>query len=104
MGEIETNGTPKDQPVEEECVDNPKDKFFYKTKGKNKKPVYKKCSWLGRNQSRVLVKFVGRKLILIMVLDLLKIPVRYYVELVLKKLRMLSEFFYMGIYIERKIS
>jgi len=59
--EIETNGTPKDQPVEEECVDNPKDKFFYKTKGKNKKPVYKKCSWLGKKSKQSISKICGKK-------------------------------------------
>jgi len=52
--------TPTTQPAE--CVDEPSDKFFYKTKGKNKKPIYKKCSWLAKKSQQKISKICGKSI------------------------------------------
>jgi len=46
--------SPTPQPAE--CVDEPNDKFFLKTKGKNKKPVYQKCKWLAKKPAKKIKK------------------------------------------------
>merc|ERR1712157_515753 len=50
--------TPTTQPIE--CEDKPSDKFFYKTtKGKNKKPIYKKCKWLAKKSQQKIGQICG---------------------------------------------
>merc|ERR1712176_1411017 len=78
---LSPTATPTTQPIE--CEDKPSDKFFYKTtKGKNKKPIYKKCKWLANKSQQKIGQICGKMLNLMMVPVLLKIPVRYCVELV----------------------
>jgi len=51
--------TPTTQPIE--CEDKPSDKFFYKTtKGKNKKPIYKKCKWLAKKSQQKIGQICGK--------------------------------------------
>merc|ERR1711982_259875 len=71
--------SPTPQPAE--CVDEPNDKFFLKTKGKNKKPVYQKCKWLAKKPAKKIKKS-ARKVNLTMVPDLRKKFAKNYVELV----------------------
>jgi len=42
--------SPTPQPTE--CVDNPNDKFFHKTKKRNNKPIYRSCKWLAKKKSK----------------------------------------------------
>jgi len=47
-------------PQANKCKDKPGDKFFYKTKGKNKKPIYKKCKWLAKKSQQKIGKICGK--------------------------------------------
>lgn len=46
--------SPTPQPTE--CVDNPNDKFFHKTKKRNNKPIYRSCKWLAKKKSKQISK------------------------------------------------